>query len=92
MVKLFSEYIRDRTGRELPYGEFRMLGKVIRKINKGDSINLIHGSAFSLLGDEPTAQFLKVFEEIGSSGIKIPKVTKSIAGPAMQVIPIAVYV
>jgi hypothetical protein len=92
VVKLFSEYIRDRIGRELPYGEFRLLGKVIRKINKGDSINLIEGSAFSLLGDEPTTQFLKVFEEIGRSGIKIPKVTPTVAGPAMQVIPIAIYV
>jgi hypothetical protein len=92
VVKLFSEYIRDRTGRELPYGEFRMLGKVIRKINKGDSINLIEGSTFSLLGDEPTTQFLKVFEDIGRSGIKIPKVTPSIVGLAMQVIPIAIYV
>lgn len=92
VVKLFSEYIRDRSGRELPYGEFTMLGKVIRKINKGDAINLIQGSVFSSLSDEFTSKFLEAFKGLESSGIKIPQMTTSINGPAIQIIPIAIYV
>jgi hypothetical protein len=92
VVKLFSEYIRDRSGRELPYGESTMLGKVIRKIDKGDAINLIQGSVFSSLGDEFTSKFLETFKALESSGIKIPQMTTSIKGPAMQIIPIAIYV
>jgi hypothetical protein len=93
VVKLFPEYIRDRSGRELPYGEFTMLGKVIRKIDKGDAINLIQGSVFSSLSDEFTSKFLgDLYKGLEGSGIKIPQMIKSVNGPAIQIIPIAIYV
>ncbi len=45
---LFNDFIRDRAGVELPYGEFQMLGKVVRKIEGDDSIDLLQGSVIGL--------------------------------------------
>ncbi len=38
---LFNEFIRDRAGVELAYGKFRVLGKVVRKIEEDESIDLL---------------------------------------------------
>lgn len=93
VVKLFPEYIRDRSGRELPYGEFKMLGKVIRKIDKGDAINLIQGSVFDSLSEEFTTKFLDdVYNALDKAGIKVPRMVRRVNGPAIQIIPIAIYV
>jgi hypothetical protein len=68
------------------------LAKLYEKKDKGDAINLIQGSVFSSLCDEFTSKFLETFKGLESSGIKIPQMTTSVQGPAMQIIPIAIYV
>ncbi|MGC1120408.1 MAG: hypothetical protein WBA22_04875 [Candidatus Methanofastidiosia archaeon] len=92
VVSLFPEYLRDRTGTELPYGEFKLLGKVAKKLDKGNSINLLQGSALSGLGEEVLSPFLDVLKQVGKEGLRFPEVTTEVEAPAMQIIPIAVYI
>lgn len=92
VVSLFIEYIRDRSGSELPYGEFRVLGKVVRKIEKEDTIDLLRGSALSGVSETMLSQFLQPFQEMGEQGLKIPDISTKVEAPAMQIIPIAVYI
>jgi hypothetical protein len=92
VVSLFPEYLRDRTGTELPYGEFKLLGKVAKKLDKGNSINLLQGSALSGLGEEVLSPFLDVLKQVGKEGLRFPEVTTEVEAPAIQIIPIAVYI
>jgi hypothetical protein len=92
VVSLFTEYMRDRSGTEVPHGEFRVLGKIVRKVDEGDSIDLIRGSALSGLSEEILSPFLGAFRELGEKGIKIPNIITKVEPPVMQVIPIAIYV
>lgn len=92
VISLFTEYLRDRSGTELPYGEFRVLGKVIINIKEGESVDLLRGSALSGLSEEILSPLLNGFREAGEKGIKIPDLITKIEAPAIQVIPISVYV
>lgn len=92
IVSLFSEYMRDRSGGELPQGEFKLLGKITRKIPKGQKINLIKGSSISTLGPTIMGQLLTVFKGVGQSGMNIPEIVTEIESPVIEVIPISVFV
>ena len=92
VVSLFTQYIRDGSGIELPYGEFQVLGKVARKIKSDDSVDLLRGSAFSGLSEEILSEFLGAFQQLGQQGINVPDLVTKVEAPALQLIPIAVYV
>jgi hypothetical protein len=92
IVSLFSEYMRDRSGGELPQGEFKLLGKITRKIPKGQKINLIKGSSISTLGPTIMGQLLTAFKDVGQSGMDIPEIVTEIESPVIEVIPISVFV
>lgn len=92
VMSLFSEYLRDRAGRELPYGEFKVLGKVVRKIDSGPSIDLLKGSVFSAVTDNVLAPLLDALKGAGKFGIKLPDIETKISPPILEIIPIAVYI
>jgi hypothetical protein len=92
VTSLFPEYLRDRTGTELPYGEYRILGKVVRKLKEGDSISLLGSSAFAGFGEDNLEQFLKPFRDLDQELFKLPEIITKVKGPAFQIIPIAIYV
>ncbi|HHT9124420.1 MAG TPA: DUF6414 family protein [Candidatus Brocadiia bacterium] len=93
VVYLFTEYLRDRSNTELPYSEFRVLGKVVKKITeKDDSIDLLRGSALSGVSEEILSPLLDALRQVGEQGIKIPNLVTKVEAPAIQIIPIAVYV
>lgn len=92
LVSLFAEYIRDRSGRELPYGEFTVLGKVIRKVEGDETIDLLKSSAFSAINDNVLGVLLNALEMQGNQTFKMPNIITKVKSPALQVIPIAVYI
>ncbi|MEW6010370.1 MAG: hypothetical protein AB1604_03670 [Euryarchaeota archaeon] len=88
---LFNEYIRDRSGAELPYGEFKLLGKVVRKIHNGDAIDLLQGSALGV-NEEIIQGFVNPLSQLPNEGFDIPEIFTKVESPALQVIPVAVFV
>ena len=92
VVRLFPRYLRDESGTDLSHGEFRVLGAVARKMGTGDSFDLIKRSVLSVLSDELLHSFLAAVQEMGEKGVKIPDLKATVDGPALQIIPIAVYV
>lgn len=87
------EYFDDKSASEIIDGEFRVLGKVVKVVdsNSEESINLLRKTAFGRLPSE-------VFDEIGTAVadaqevINLPEFNTEIDGPAVQVIPIAIFV
>ncbi len=88
---LFNEFIRDRAGVELPYGEFKVLGKVVRKIEGEESIDLLEGTVVGL-SDEIIEGFKEPLKDM-SKQFRIPDdIFTNVESPAIQIIPIAVFV
>lgn len=91
VTDLFTEYIRDPSGIELMYGEFKVLGKVVKKIDNNDSIDLLRGSVIGL-NEDFILQIMNSFEALKAEGFnKLPKTFTKVKAPAIQIIPIAIY-
>ncbi len=86
-------YFNDKNATEIIDGEFRVLGKVVRII-KTDSdapINLLRKTSFGLLEGKILTQFKSAFAGMEEAGIKIPELVTEIKGPALVIIPIAIF-
>ncbi|PKB80209.1 MAG: hypothetical protein BZY88_09405 [SAR202 cluster bacterium Io17-Chloro-G9] len=91
VASLFTSYLRDRSNTELPFGEYRLLGQVTRKIDTGEKIDLMRGSALSALDGNLLEQIVEEFRGMAQSGMNVGELVTSIEPPAMQILPIAIY-
>lgn len=93
VVTLFSQYLRDSTTSELVGKQFTLFGKVIQNFDKPDeAINLLSNTGFGSLSDDIINSFLGVFDQLAEQGLKLPKIITKVQSPALQVVPIAIYV
>lgn len=93
VMALFTEYLRDPSLTELAYGDFKLLGKVVRKLSDDDDeIELLRGTAVGGLGENMLDELLNVFRQLESEGIQLPPISTRIVAPALQVVPVAIYV
>ena len=90
ILNLFNECIRDKTGLELPYGNFKILGKVIKKSNNGEEINLLNESPVSF-NDNILDTLLNTLKSLNNE-LKIPKIETTINCRCIQIIPIAIFI
>lgn len=89
---LYPEYLRDKTMTEISYREYRVLGKVVRKleVNSEESIDLLSGTALGGVGEEMMNNLVSGFSDV--PGMNLPRVDTRITGPALEIIPIAIFV
>ena len=92
VVSLFLDYLRDRSATEIPDAEFAVLGKVVRNLQANETINLLRGSGLSGLSEEVLGQLLIGFQNFRERGFQIPQVVTKVEAPALQIVPISVYV
>lgn len=78
---------------EIIDGEFRVLGKAVRVIRAGEeaSINLLRKTTFGKLTPSLFNEFARRLNESEEHGLKLPKMIAEIQGPAIQVLPIAIF-
>jgi hypothetical protein len=88
-----QSYFVDPTLNDVIDGEFRVLGKVARVVSdtNGQPISLLRKSPLGIFGDQLVQQFADGFKQLGSKGLSIPDVHTKIEGPAIQIIPIAIF-
>lgn len=93
VVTLEKSSLNDPLMSDLVDGKFRVLGKVIRSISDSqDSISLVRNSAFSNLPRHLLDQFGTFLSMLETEhGFQVPEVRWEIEGPAIQVLPIAIY-
>ena len=92
VVSLFTEYLRDKSLSELLYKEYKLFGKVVGKIpDATSSIDLLQGTSLSGMSEALISDMLSAFNQPNSS-IKLPTAETKITGPALQIVPIAIYV
>lgn len=91
VTRLFPSFLRDRLGVELHGGEFRMLGKVGKLVGSNESIDLVRGTPLAGMNNDAINALIDAFAALGESW-NLPEVTREVAGPAVVVVPIAIYV
>ena len=89
-----NEYFSNKSPAPLMDGQFIVLGKVVRHIPKGsnESINLLRGTSLAHAPDEVVEQFKSAFLGLQVSGMKMPELQTKLESPALQVVPIAIYI
>jgi len=93
VVTLEKASLNDPMMSDLVDGRFKVLGKVIRSVSdSNDSISLIRNNVLSNLPRHLLESLSDMFRGLGSEhGFSMPEVRWQIEGPAIQVLPIAIY-
>ncbi len=85
-------FLADQRMSDLLDGDYIVLGKVSKVIkSESDSINLMRKTSFGKMNTNLINTFKGSLAQIGESGLEVEDLTTEILGPAMQVIPIAIF-
>lgn len=88
-----ENYFLNRNMSELTDGNYKILGKITKICEDGDSISLLRNTAFSKLKLDKMKEFQDIFRDESLSKIVDPSDIKTeIKGPTLMVIPIAIYI
>ena len=87
-----EQYLANDNISEIIGGHFKVLGKVIAVCkDETDSIDLLRKTSLSVLSDNILMQMVSSFESDDMKEYNLPKLETKISGPAVIVIPIAIY-
>ena len=94
VVTIFEAYLRDRSMSELLNREFRVLGKVARHLPEGSSeeVDLLASSGIAGFPSEVMEGLTEAISAMSGSGsaqVDVPATT--IRPPAIEIVPIAIY-
>ena len=86
-------YFSDQNASEIIDGEFHVLGKITRVVPPDckDSINLLRKTSFGLVKRNIFDQLKNAFAGAEEHGLNFPELITEIQGPALQIIPIAIF-
>lgn len=90
VVTLRTEQLRDLTLSELHKNSVRVLGKVTRVIGPGESMSAFENYGMALLSPETLDTAFRAM--IDSDNIKVEFSEVQVQGPALQVLPLMVFV
>jgi len=87
------EFFSRGNALEIIDGEFRILGKVTRVVlpDTDDAINLLRKTAFGRLKPELFNEFSSAFAGLEEAGMRSPEMITEIRGPAILVVPLAIF-
>lgn len=86
-------FLSDPSLSDLISGEYTVLGKVTKVIPQSgeDKVNLLRKTSLGKIQGQLLEQLKKPLKDLQQSDFKIPELITEIEGPAIQVIPIAVF-
>jgi hypothetical protein len=92
VLTIDRDYLNDPSLSDIADGEFYVFGKLIRSIkDESDSINLLRKTSLSRIDDDMLASMFSGFENLSQHGMKNAVFMKEVKGPAIQVLPIAIF-
>jgi len=93
VVSLDRAFLRDSSMSDLIDGEYTVLGKVTRVLPEESeaSINLLRKTSLGVVQGTVLDQMLGAFSNMQDNGITVPEVVTEVKGPALQIIPIAIF-
>lgn len=94
VVTLFDDYLRDRSMAEILNREFRVLGKIARHLPPGssESVDLLASSGVAGFPPELLSQLTSSIDDMANtSGMQIARPAMTVDPPAIEIVPIAIY-
>jgi hypothetical protein len=92
VITLERQYLNDQSMSDLVDGTFKVVGKIIRVIEKdGGAIPLNRNTALGRLPEGTMIGLKEVFKKPNFDGYKMPELEWEIPGPVIQVLPIAIF-
>lgn len=86
-----EQFLNDITMSDIVDGTFKVVGKVIRVVsNDQNSINLLRKTPLAH-APEIMTQFVEAFQNLDSDTFSMPEMQTEVGGPAIQVLPIAIF-
>ena len=87
-----EQYLANDNVSEIIGGRFKILGKVISICkNESEDIDLLRKTSLSILPEELLTEMFSGFNNEGFKNFNLPMLRTKINGPAIMVIPIAIY-
>jgi len=93
VITVEISFLNDQMMSDLVDGQFKVLGKVIRSItDESESISLLRKTALSKMPATLLEDVFGHFSSLGvDEGFNIPEMNWEIRGPAIQILPVAIY-
>ena len=93
VITVETKYLNDPAMADLVDGNFRVLGKVVRQVSSSsESISLLRKTALSKMPPRQLDQVFGALQGLSSTEeFDLPEISWETQGPAIQVIPVAIY-
>ena len=93
VIPVELNYFADHSLGGIIDGQFTVLGKTVRYIKEDsdEKINLLRETPLAKIPDENLSKFIDGFNSLQQQGFKTSKLITGIEGPAIQVVPIAIF-
>ncbi|MEO2077123.1 MAG: hypothetical protein ABGX20_17275 [Bacillus sp. (in: firmicutes)] len=94
VVPVENVFFNNKTPADLIDGRFTVVGKTIKSIHNSseESINLLRGTSLGLLPTEHRNQFVYQLSQLTTMGLEFPKIFTEVKGPAIQIVPVAIFI
>lgn len=90
VVTVASLYYSATTTEHLRAGEFRVIGKVTRVMGEGQSVNLLRRTVLGVAGPAVANDVLGSVTNSDDFNLEVPNAI--VSGPAIQVLPMAIFI
>lgn len=92
VLSVQEQYLANDNISEIIGGRFKVLGKVISVCkDESEDINLLRKTSLAILSEESLKEIFSAFQNEDLNQFNLPKLVTKIKGPAVIVIPIAIY-
>ena len=94
VITLDKNFLAENSMSDMVDGSFKILGKVTRNIGPGsqETINLMRNTSLSKMNPEFFDSFMSGFAGLPTVGFKEERIITEVNSPAIQIIPLAIFV
>lgn len=91
VLPVYMDYFFNGNSSEIVDRKFKVLGKVAKVCNQNDKIDLLRNTSLSIFKESLLEEMLSGFNADSNQEMNIGELEITIQGPALLIIPIAIY-
>lgn len=91
VLPVYMDYFFNGNSSEIVDGKFKILGKVAKVCNQDEKIDLLRNTSLSIFKESLLSEMLSGFNADSNQDMNIGELETNVQGPALLIIPIAIY-
>lgn len=91
VLPVYMDYFFNGNSSEIVDGKFKVLGKVAKVCDQNEKIDLLRNTSLSIFKENLLEEMLSGFNADSSQEMNIGELETTVQGPALLIIPIAIY-